>query len=73
MKENWWIFPNSLLFSVKTAFLEISADFATRFEKNLLHLKALQARMQIAVNTFFVAEVVPEIYPKNNKQLDSSF
>ena len=29
------------------------------------HLKALQTRMQINVNKFFVAQVVPEIYAKN--------
>ena len=29
----WRIFFNSLLFSGKTAFLQISAKFATRFEK----------------------------------------
>ena len=38
----------------------------TGFEKLFFHLKALQTRMQIDVNKFFVAQVVPEIYSKNN-------
>ena len=61
----WRIFSNSLLFSGKTAFLSISADFVTRFEKFFFHLKALPKRMLINVNNFFVAQVVPEINAKN--------
>ena len=61
----WWIFSNSLLFSGKTEFLQIPADFVTGFEKLFFHLKGLQTRMQINVNNFFVAKVVPEMYAKN--------
>ena len=61
----WRIFSNSLLFSGKTAFLQISADFVTGFQNFFFHLKALQTRMQIDVNNFFVAQVVPDIYAKN--------
>ena len=50
-----------MVFSGKTAFLQISADFVTGFEKLFFHLKALQTRMQIDVKNFFVAQVVPEI------------
>ena len=60
--SKWRIFSNSLLFSVKTAFLLISADFVTGFEKFLFRLKALQPKMQINVKKIFVAQVVPEIY-----------
>ena len=38
----------------------ISADLVNRFE-NFLHLKALQTKMQIDVNNFLVAQVVPEL------------
>ena len=40
------------LFSGKTAFLKISADFVTGFQKLFFHLKALQTRMQINVDNF---------------------
>ena len=63
--SKWRIFSNGLLFSGKTAFLPISADFVIRFEKLFFHLKTLQTRMQIDVNNFFVAQMVPEIYAKN--------
>ena len=63
--SKWRIFFNSLLFSDKMAFMQISADFVTRFEKILLHLKDLWTRMYIDVNNFFVAQVVPEIFAKN--------
>ena len=69
--SKWRIFSNSLLFSVKTAFLQISADFVTGFEKFLFHLKALQTKMQIDVNNFFVPQVVPEIYTINNRLINS--
>ena len=49
-------------FSGKTAFLQISADFVTG---------ALQTRMRINVNNFFVAQVVPEICAKNTSFKDS--
>ena len=49
----WRIFSNSLLFSGKTAFLQISADFVTKFEKLFFHQKFLQTRMQLDVNNFF--------------------
>ena len=49
----------------------MSADFVTRFQKTFFHLKALQPRMQIDVNNFFVAQVVPEIYTKNKRFLNS--
>ena len=41
-------FFKSLLFSGKTAFLKLSADFLNGF-----HPKALQTRMQININNFF--------------------
>ena len=44
------IFSNSLLFSGKTAFLQISVDFLTGLEKIFFHLKALQTRMGMNVN-----------------------
>ena len=44
--SKWWIFSDSLLFSGKTAFLLISADFVTGF----------QTRMQIDINSFFVSK-----------------
>ena len=50
--SKWRIFFNSLLFSGKTAFLQISADFVTGFEKLFLHLKALQTKMRIHLNYF---------------------
>ena len=53
--SKWKIFFNSLHFSGKIAFLQIL----------FFHLKALQTRMQIDVNNFFVAQVVPEIFAKN--------
>ena len=49
--SKWRIFFNSLFFSVKTAFLQISADFVSGFEKFLFRLKALETRMQIDANT----------------------
>jgi len=58
MKGGFWIFQNggffpiAYFFSGKTAFLKISADFVTIFEKYFFHLKALQTRMQIDVNNF---------------------
>ena len=62
--SKWRIISNSLLFSVRTAFLQISADLVTGFEKFLFHLIALQTKMQIDENNFFVAQVVPEIYSR---------
>ena len=58
-------FFQKLTFSVKTAFLQILADFVTGFEKLFFHLKTLQTRIQIDAYNFFVAQVVPEIYAKN--------
>ena len=58
-------FFQQLTFSGKTAFLQIPADFVTEFEKFFFYLKALQTKMQIDENSFFVAQVVPEIYAKN--------
>ena len=69
--SKWRIFSNSLLFSGKTAFLQISADFVTEFEKFFFHQKALQARMHIDVNNFFVAQVVPQKYTKNYRSINS--
>ena len=52
----------SLLFSGKSEFLKISADFVTGSEKFFFfHLKALQTRMRMNVNNFFEGQVVPEI------------
>ena len=34
--SKWWIFFNNLLFSGKTASLQISADFVTGFEKKII-------------------------------------
>ena len=73
--SKWRILFNRLLFSGKTAFLQISADFVTEFKKIFFHLKARQTRMQIDVKKF-VAQVVPAIYAKNfkfQKQLDVYF
>ena len=67
--SKWQIFSNSLLFSGKTAFLQISADFLTRFVKFFFHLKDLQKRMQIDVEKFFVAQVIPR-YTRKLQQLD---
>ena len=39
--SKWRIFSNNLLFSVKTAFLQISDVFVTGYEKFLFHLKSL--------------------------------
>ena len=64
-------FQQLTFFSGKTAFLQISADFVTWFEKFFFHLKALQTRMQIDKNNFFVAQVVPEIYTKNHRLINS--
>ena len=47
--SKWRIFSNSLCFSVKTVFLQTSADFVTGLKKFLFHLKALQTRMQMDV------------------------
>ena len=33
----------------------------------IFHLKALQTRMQMDVNNFFLAQVVPEIYAKKTQ------
>ena len=44
--SKWWISSNSLLFSGKTAFLQISADFVTVFQKKISPLKALQIRQE---------------------------
>ena len=52
-------------FSGITGFLQISADFVTGFKKFLINLKALQTRMRINLNFFFVAQAVPEICAKN--------
>ena len=68
MKKSFSIFKKggffqiAYFFSVKTAFLRISADFFNGFEKFLFRLKVLQTRMQIDLNNFFAAQVVPEIY-----------
>ena len=48
------------LFSGKTVFLQISADFVTGFEKLFFHLKGLQTKMY-----FFVAQEIQEIYSKS--------
>ena len=61
----WSIFFNSLLFSGKITFFQISADFETGFKKFLFHLKAHQTRMQIDEINFFVAQVAPVIYAKS--------
>ena len=45
--------------------MHISADFVTVWEKFLFQLKALQKRMQKDASRFFVAQVGPEIYEKN--------
>ena len=66
-------FFNSLLFSGKTAFLQLSADFVTEFEFFFLLLKVLQTKMQIDVNCFFVAQVVPEIYAKTQVSKSARF
>ena len=64
--SRWRIFSNSLLFSAKTAFLQISADFVTGFKKFFFHLKALQTRMQVDVNDFFQLKWFRRyIYAKN--------
>ena len=39
--------------------------FCDRLWKIIFHLKALQTRMQIDVNNFFIAQVVPESSAKN--------
>ena len=47
-----------------------------QMQKLFFHLKALQTRMQIDVNNFFIAQVVPEISAKKHKfqnQLDVYF
>ena len=62
--SKWRIFQIPYFF-LATAFLQISAYFVIGFEKLFFHLKALQTRMQIDENNFFVAQVVPEIYAKN--------
>ena len=61
----WRIFSSSLLLSGKTAFLQISADIVTGLQEFFFHLKALQTRMQIDFENFFIAKVVPEISVKN--------
>ena len=53
MKIFFLNFTKWRIFSGKTVFLQISADFVTGFEKLFFYLKALQARMQIDVNNFF--------------------
>ena len=70
--SKWLIFSDSLLFSGKTAFLQISADFGTEFEKLFFHLKTFQKRMQIDVKNFFVAGDISE-KDKFQKQLDVYF
>ena len=50
--SKWGIFSNSLLFPGKTAFLQISADFVTAFEKFLFHLKDLQKKLFCGLNSF---------------------
>ena len=71
MKKSFWIFqkggffPIAYFFSGKTAFLQISADFVTKFQKLFFYLKALQTRMQIDEKNFFIAQVVSEISAKN--------
>ena len=65
--QNGGFFPIAYFFSDKTAFLRILANFVTRFEKLFNRLKALQTRMQIDKNYFFVAQMVPEIYAKKHK------
>ena len=54
---------------------QISTDFVTGFEKLFFHPKALQTRMQIEENNFFVVQVVPDIYAKSTslKKLDVFF
>ena len=76
-KKSFWFFQNrgffpiAYFFSGKTAILQISADFVTGFENFFFHLKALQTRMQIDEIFFFVAQVVPEIYMKNDRLINS--
>ena len=73
--SKWRIFSNTLLFSGKTAFLKISADFVTGFQKSFFHLKALQTRMQIDGNIFFQLKWFRR-YPQKHKfqnQLDVYF
>ena len=69
--SKWRIFYNSLLFSVKIAFFQISADFVNGFEKFIFHLKAHQMKMYIDENNFFVAQVFPEIYTISNRLINS--
>ena len=38
--SKWRIFSNSLFFSGKTVFLQISADYVTGFEKLFCHFKS---------------------------------
>ena len=77
MKKSFWIFQsviifsNTLLFSVKTPFLQVSADFVAGFEKLLAYVKALQTRIKIYEIKFFVALVVSEICTKNNRLIIS--
>ena len=63
--SKWRIFSNSLLFSGKTAFLQISADFVAGFEKFVFHLKARQKRVLIDENNFFCSLIGSGEYAKN--------
>ena len=53
--SKWRIFSDSLLFSGKTVFLQISAVYVTGFETS----------SDKDANNFFVAQVVSEINAKN--------
>ena len=55
------IFSNILLFSGKTAFMQISADFVTGFEKSSSEKVANRFK------NLSVAQVVPEIYRVEEK------
>ena len=60
MKKSADIFKNEV-FPEKSKLLEK----IRHFEKLSIYLKALQTRMQIDVNNFFIPQVVLKIYAKN--------
>ena len=67
------ILSNTLRFSGKTAFLQVTADFVTGAgsEKIIFHLKAFLDEDAKRCKKFFAAQMVYEIYAKNSSLKNS--